>query len=120
MYYSSLLFVYSVNKKRLSLCHYSWIGLLADLLHADLIDRDSKGVKLGLGDFVFYSLLIGRATLDGDAVTVVTCYVAILVGMCITVIVLGITRQALPALPISITCGILFYFVRCWKEFHIY
>ncbi|RTG89583.1 presenilin 1 [Schistosoma bovis] len=80
-------------------------------LQADLIDRDSKGVKLGLGDFVFYSLLIGRATLDGDAVTVVTCYVAILVGMCITVIVLGITRQALPALPISITCGILFYFV---------
>nr|CAX74628.1 Presenilin [Schistosoma japonicum] len=80
-------------------------------LQADLIDRDSKGVKLGLGDFVFYSLLIGRATLDGDAVTVVTCYVAILVGMCITIIVLGITRRALPALPISIACGILFYFV---------
>ncbi|CAH8854278.1 unnamed protein product [Trichobilharzia szidati] len=80
-------------------------------LQADLIDRDSKGVKLGLGDFVFYSLLIGRATLDGDAVTVITCYVAILVGMCITIIVLGITRQALPALPISIACGILFYFV---------
>lgn len=66
---------------------------------------------MGLGDFVFYSLLIGRATLDGDATTVVTCYVAILVGMCVTIIVLGVTRRALPALPISIACGILFYFV---------
>ncbi|TGZ69599.1 hypothetical protein CRM22_003642 [Opisthorchis felineus] len=80
-------------------------------IHLDLRDREERGVKLGLGDFVFYSLLIGRAALDGDVITVATCYVAILVGMCVTIIVLGITRRALPALPVSVACGILFYFV---------
>lgn len=76
----------------------------------DLNEREERGVKLGLGDFVFYSLLIGRVSLDGNAFAVLSCYVVILVGMCVTIIVLGLTRQALPALPISITCGVIFYF----------
>ncbi|KAL3308070.1 hypothetical protein Ciccas_013402 [Cichlidogyrus casuarinus] len=79
-------------------------------LQSDLERRDKQGVMLGLGDFIFYSLLIGRASLDSDGTTIVACYVAVLVGMCTTIIILGIMRKALPALPVSIACGILFYF----------
>lgn len=74
--------------------------------------KASMPFKLGLGDFIFYSLLVGKASTSGFLPWVFCC-VAILAGMVGTFVSLFAFKEivhALPALPISIFAATAVYF----------
>ena len=73
-------------------------------------EEEGDSLKLGLGDFVFYSVLVARAS-DLDMSVTVSCFLAVITGLCSTLFLLAIAGKALPALPISLGLGITIYFL---------
>ena len=83
-------------------------------------DDGPQTIKLGLGDFIFYSVLVARAALNSFT-TFAACMLVILAGLGGTLVLLSVYHAALPALPISIFLGVIFYFttkvlIEPWVE----
>jgi presenilin 1 len=81
---------------------------------------ERNSIRLGLGDFIFYSVLVSKAAQYSFA-TFSACMLVILAGLGGTLVLLSVYHHALPALPISIFLGVIFYvvtrlFIEPWIE----
>ncbi|KAH9517556.1 Presenilin-1 [Dermatophagoides farinae] len=63
--------------------------------------------NLGLGDFIFYSLLMGQVRQAYTLITVCFAGLSILAGLIGTLAILAWSRRPLPALPISLSIAII-------------
>jgi hypothetical protein len=82
-------------------------------------DDDKKNtIKLGIGDFIFYSLLVSQAA-QHSFTAFASCLLVVLSGLAATLVILAIKGKALPALPISIFLGVIVFlwtktFIQPW------
>lgn len=82
--------------------------VFAEVVENDDDDASGNSIRLGLGDFIFYSVLVSKSAQYSFA-TFAACVLAILAGLGFTLILLAVYHHALPALPISIFLGVIFY-----------
>lgn len=69
---------------------------------------EPSSIRLGLGDFIFYSVMVAKAAMYSFT-TFAACMLVILSGLGGTLVLLSVYHSALPALPISIFLGVIFY-----------
>mmetsp|Transcript_1766 Transcript_1766/g.4067 ORF Transcript_1766/g.4067 Transcript_1766/m.4067 type:complete len:687 (-) Transcript_1766:41-2101(-) len=78
-------------------------------------DDDAPGsIKLGLGDFIFYSVLVSKAA-QHSFTAFAACFLMVLFGLSLTLIILAVYGKALPALPISILLAVVTFLWCRWS-----
>ena len=84
--------------------------VFAEMRENDEDGPERNSIRLGLGDFIFYSVLVSKAA-EYSFATFAACMLVILAGLGGTLVLLSVYHHALPALPISIFMGVTFYFL---------
>lgn len=74
--------------------------------------RRTRKSMLGLGDFIFYSILLAKTvfTSECNLFAIIIVYLSIIMGMLATTIILVLLHRPLPALPISLLIGLSIFF----------
>ncbi|GJQ10431.1 hypothetical protein GpartN1_g4487.t1 [Galdieria partita] len=90
----------------------SGTGCNATLQNSAEADNNNNNgyIKIGLGDFVFYCVLVAKSS-ESNILTWFFCLCSVIVGFCWTLVLLLGYRKALPALPISICLGLIAYWI---------
>lgn len=70
-----------------------------------------RGSQLGLGDFVFYSLLVGQVIVSTGFFAALATYVTVEMGLITVSVLVVLYDQPLPALPISVLVALLVTFI---------
>ncbi|CAN7993276.1 unnamed protein product [Ixodes hexagonus] len=84
--------------------------------HGQSTGPEDRGMKMGLGDFIFYSILVGKASRHGTVSAAIACYIFVVIGILSTLALLVILQKPMPALPLSIGLGMFAYF---WTIFFV-
>ncbi|KAI6181985.1 hypothetical protein M3Y99_01968200 [Aphelenchoides fujianensis] len=71
---------------------------------------NDSSARLGMGDFVFYGLLVGKAAASGSVAATLAAAVGVINGLIFTLTVLTDGDETMPALPVSIFCGLVLHF----------
>lgn len=74
--------------------------------------RPTRKSMLGLGDFIFYSILLAKTvfTSQCNLFAIIIVYLCIIMGMLGTTVILVLLHRPLPALPISLLIGLAVFF----------
>ncbi|KAJ1371881.1 hypothetical protein KIN20_033914 [Parelaphostrongylus tenuis] len=69
-----------------------------------------------MGDFVFYSVLVGQAATTGNVGATIAAALGVVYGLLITLTYFSNGDETTPALPISIVLGTAFHFTYLFLE----
>ena len=74
--------------------------------------RPTRQSMLGLGDFIFYSILLAKTVFTSkcNLFAIIIVYLCIIMGMLATTIMLFVLHRPLPALPFSLLIGLAVFF----------
>ncbi|CAI2302940.1 unnamed protein product [Caenorhabditis sp. 36 PRJEB53466] len=73
-------------------------------------DEEEGELRLGMGDFVFFSLMLANVVLTAPLLTAVACFVSNIAALTIILPIVALHRKAIPALPVPLFCAGAFYF----------